>query len=67
MICRRDRMKAGREYNCAAQAYGKAKGETHSCGLRRGCKGGKTMKGYTEYNTHIEYDDFGEYEEELEM
>ena len=67
MICRRDRMKAGREYRCAMQAYRETKGETHINNLRWGCKGGKTMKGSTDYNTHIEYDDFGEYEEELEM
>ena len=67
MICRRDRMKASREYWGAVQAYAEAKGEIQSCNSHRGCKGGKTMKGYTEYNTHIEYDDFGEYEEELEM
>ena len=67
MICRQNRMKASRAYRCAMQAYGEAKGEVHICDWRRGCKGGKTMKGYTEYNTHIEYDDFGEYEEELEM
>ena len=31
-----------------------------------GVRGGDTMKKNTELNTHIEYDDFGEYEEVLE-
>ena len=72
MICCRNRMKANRGYKSKVQEYRETKGETRFCNLHRGyytgdLRGKITMKGYAEYNTHIEYDDFGEYEEDLEM